>query len=249
MINDIYSHLLPIEGAYNVRDIGNYKTQDGRLTKEGVFFRSDNTAGYTQNDIRFFNEKGLTLVVDLRSADETGRQPSVFADIPGIHYENIQLIDGIHSQFTRDNIPTTMGQLYIQFLETSKQQIGKMFRLFASNTGPALYHCTAGKDRTGVTTMLLLSLAGVSDSIIIEDYAATETFTSHIIEKQKAQLASLGLDVPDFMLHADPQNMEEALAHMRKTYGSAEKYLQTCNVKNNEIQIIKERFLPTSHTQ
>lgn len=242
-MNDIYSHLLPIEGACNVRDIGNFETKDGRLTKEGIFFRSDNTAGYTEKDIQFFKDKGLTLTVDLRSEDETGRQASAFLGVPGIRYENIPLIDGIHSQFTSDNIPVTMGQLYIQFLETGKPQFGKMFRLFAANTGAALYHCTAGKDRTGVTTMLLLGLAGVGDSIIIEDYAATETFTAHIIESQKAHLASLGLDVPDFMLHADPQNMEEVLNYLHKAYGTAENYLESCTVSASEMDAVKNRFL------
>lgn len=242
-MNDIYSHLLPIEGACNVRDIGGYQTQDGCLTKENVFFRSDNTAGYTEKDVQFFIDKGVTLTVDLRSADETGRQASAFVHVPGIRYENIQLIDGIHSQFTRENIPVTMGQLYIQFLETGKAQFGKMFRLFAENTGASLYHCTAGKDRTGVTTMLLLSLAGVADDTIIEDYAATEVFTEHIIAGQKAQLASMGLDVPDFMLHADSKNMEETLAHLHKTYGTAENYLKACNVTVEEISAIKNRFV------
>lgn len=246
MMNDMHSHLLPIQGACNVRDIGNYETQDGRRTKEGIFFRSDNTAGYTEKDVQFFIDRGLTLAVDLRSADETGRQASAFAHVPGIHYENIQLIDGIHSQFTKDNIPSTMGQLYIQFLETGKAQFGKMFRLFAANTGASLYHCTAGKDRTGVTTMLLLSLAGVCDSTIIEDYAATEVFTAHIIESQKTQLAAIGLAVPDFMLHADPQNMEEVLTHLHKAYGSAEDYLNSCGVTAAEMAAIKNRFLITS---
>ena len=91
--------------------------------------------------------------------------------------------------------------------------------------------------------MLLLSLAGVADDTIIEDYAATEVFTEHIIAGQKAQLASMGLDVPDFMLHADSQNMEETLAHLHKTYGTAENYLLNCQVSKTEIDILKNKII------
>lgn len=243
MIKDIHSHLLPIEGAYNVRDIGNYETIDGQLTKTGAFYRADSTAGFTAKDIEYFKCHDLSLVIDLRSAAEAAHSPSSFCRTDGIRYENIQIIDGIHSNFESAQLPETMGRLYIQFLESAKPAFAKIFRLFAQNRGAALYHCTAGKDRTGVVTMLLLSLAGLSDEDIIADYAATEIFTSHLIASQKAQLAAMGLDVPEFLLHADAENMRETVQYLHEKYENAENYLKSCNVTQEEIETVKNKLV------
>lgn len=243
MIKDIHSHLLPIEGACNVRDIGNFETTDGHFTKEGVFYRSDSTARFTGKDVEFFTKRNLSLVIDLRSAEEVRLAPSAFYGVDGVRYENIQVIDGIHSNFTRASAPATMGELYIHFLEAAKPAFANVFRLFAKNHGAALYHCTAGKDRTGVITMLLLSLAGLSDEDIIEDYAATEIFSAHIIASQKAQLAAMGLDVPEFMLHADAENMRETIQYLHEKYESAENYLKSCKVSPEEIAAVKKKLI------
>lgn len=242
---DIEQHLLPLEGAGNARDLGGYETKDGRHTKKNVFIRCDNTNQLTQKDLDYLASRNLALAVDLRSPEELVAAPSVFETQKDIAYKNVTMLDHIHSSLFQGTFPDSMGELYIKMLEGSKIGFGRVFQLFLkySSDGACLFHCSAGKDRTGLVAMLLLESANIDDDIIIADYAATQVFQEEARNLQLALLHSQNLDVPEHILLSEPRNMEMALSHLRLRYGGARGYLKECGIKSEDLDTLVQRFV------
>ena len=229
-----------LQGAYNVRDIGGYKTNDGKETAMGEFLRADDPSGLTQEDITKLKDAGLALVIDLRSKQEAESKPSALKGIEGVVYENISMLDGVNSGKLEEITPTCMADIYVWLLDNAKDAFAEEMRLFANADGMRLFNCTAGKDRTGTTAMLLLNLAGVSDEDILEDYSLSQVYSAENIKKQQAHLQSLGMDVPDYMFLSNPVDMKKALDYMREHYGEAEDYLLKAGLEKETIEKLKQ---------
>lgn len=254
MTDPIAVHLLPLSGAANIRDLGGYPAAKGRFTRLKQFYRGDSTANLTEQDIDCLLAKGLSLVIDLRSPNELVENPSRLQGIAGIHYESIPMYDGIHSIAADSRIafagdfPAFMGDLYVHFLDFCQEQYQAIFQLFAANEGAALFHCSAGKDRTGVLAMLLLDLVGVSEGLIVADYSASERYVTTLLTEQLAHLEQLGLNVPAGVIGSPPENMTYTLEHFRKHYGDARQYLLGCGVKAAQLDDLCARFLTNEPT-
>ena len=102
-----------------------------------------------------------------------------------------------------------------------------------------MFHCSAGKDRTGVTAMLLLDLAGAEEDLIIEDYAASAFNLYPHLQDQMEMLQKMGVKDPDALLGSPKSNMIRTLEHLRKMYGTAEKYLRKIGVSDAKIEVLK----------
>lgn len=236
---------LPIKlcGAKNVRELGGYPTKDGRVTRCGVFLRGDGTHSLTPEDIDFLKKTGVTLVVDMRSPDEVGQYPSRFCSVPGVKYENVVMFDSLNSSLSKQELPGSMAELYCLLLKGCKSQYGMIFRLFLSNYGVSLFHCTAGKDRTGVVAMLLLQLAGVPDAVIAADYSISERYMAGVFDKQHEQMRGQGIEVPEFVFGSRAEDMMNTLEFLCSEYGGAAGYLEECGIKRNETDELIARFV------
>lgn len=239
------ARLLPLEGAHNTRDLGGYPTKTGGKTCPGVFFRGDSTADLTEKDIALLRRHDVRLVIDLRSELETRHAPSRL-QIPNIRYINLPMLDHINSGPMAGAFPASMGEMYEGLLEYSRDDYRQIFTLFAETSGAGLFHCTAGKDRTGVVAMLLLDLAGVPDKWIVEDYVATDAFMRGSFEEQAQVLSRRGIRVPSYALRADKENIVYALACLKTRFGGAENYLLSCGVERSQLEGIRRRFTDES---
>lgn len=221
------SEPLSLEGAHNVRDLGGYETPYG-VTTGGAFLRADALAGLTEPDVAALERYGLSLVIDLRASEEAARSRDPFGEgsaHPEVAYEHVPLIDGMNSGLAAGQIPESLASLYCGLLDDSSASIARVMSLLAATEGCGLFHCSAGKDRTGVIAMLLLGLAGVSDEDIVADYAATEGYMADAFKAQRRQLEALGFKLPGFMFESKPESMRVALAHLHERYGTAREYL------------------------
>ena len=140
MKHPVDEHRLLLQGARNLRDLGGYRTEDGRVTRKGLFFRSDSTARLTDEDIRAIRDAGVSLAVDLRSPSEAEHSPSRLRGVMGIDYRVVPLYDGIHSAMFEGKLPDSLGEMYIELLEESKERMAELFRLFLAATGASLFH-------------------------------------------------------------------------------------------------------------
>ena len=224
---------LKIDTTFNTRDLGGYKTNDGKTTKMHVFLRSDLPAQITDYSKKVLLDYGVRCVVDLRSLVEVNSMPNALRFISEIDYYSLPMLDQTTSQGFRGKMPDNMGTVYIDLLNHSQKDFGKMFHIFAQR-----------KDRTGVTAMLLLNLVVVDRETILVDYEVTESNMHTVFEEQKVMIKEkYGIDVPDYVFSSERFQMEIAIDYLEKKWGDAEKYLFDAAVSEENLRIVKSMFV------
>jgi len=141
-------------------------------------YRSDAPTALTDEARRRFDALGLTTVVDLRTPGERAEMPNDFADAPGIDYHAVNLnagLGGLNDSAWDGTGLRGLGELYVAFLDKSTAELASVLKILADASGPALFHCAIGKDRTGVVAMLVRGLRGEDEQTIVDDYLATKT--------------------------------------------------------------------------
>jgi protein-tyrosine phosphatase len=161
MIEQEQARRLPWEGCLNARDLGGYRTRDGRETQWGAIVRSDNPSTLTDAGKAALVDHGVRTIVDLRTPSEVTEYPNPFAESGshGIAYHHLSLVDPAGSPAPEF---TTLANDYKSMLDRFPDQVGAIMRTIAdAPEGGVMIHCMAGKDRTGIMSALLLDLAGV----------------------------------------------------------------------------------------
>ena len=157
---------LPMEKAYNVRELGGYAARGGSVTKYHQFLRTDNLTDITEEDKNFLLAYGLQAVIDLRGREETLIYPNPFREHPMVSYINLPFItDSVLDMRAVKEKGFQPAEFYINLVEY-KEMVARLFRFILEHVdGCVLFHCQAGKDRTGILAMLLLGICDVSKRI------------------------------------------------------------------------------------
>lgn len=241
----IHEHHLPLEGCYNFRDLGGIKTIDGDRIKEGKIFRSDNLDKLTDKDLKYLCTIPLISIVDFRSSDEVKAAPDILpASVKG-YYElniapgNLNKIQKSITSLTPEQIDTAMMSMN-KLLVTDPvniQQYKSFFDLVQNpeNT-PLVFHCTAGKDRTGMGAFLFLSSLGVSEKQIFDNYLLSNNYLNDKYASYIAQYPSLK---PLFGVKREW--LKAGIEQIKKDYLSVENYLSYMLHVNSEQ--MKELYL------
>ena len=213
---------IPLDGAWNVRDLGGYPTADGGSTPYGRFFRGDDITALEEPDKEALYRAGIRTIVDLRTPGECERRPNGFEGWRDVQVLHCSLLGADLDGFI--GFLRSLGENYCEMIRRDSAYYVDLFALLAEavGRGGVLFHCSMGKDRTGVTAALLLSLAGVADVDIIADYALTDIYTA---EKVRRILANFPDIEDDSMFRARAESMEQFTACLRETYGGARGYL------------------------
>lgn len=238
--------LIPLEGCFNFRDIGGYPTRDGRRVRWRQLFRSDGLHALTPADVRALREEvALGQIVDLRSTSELRSEGRGLLAHEPIAFHHVPLFDGDAAGQRRDDAEITLADRYVLLAEFAAERIARVVVTLAAAPGPAVFHCAAGKDRTGVVSAVLLGLLGVADEIIVADYAATQESLEAIVDRlmslegYRTMLSAL----PPDTLHANPETMATLLERLRGRWGSVEDYAQAAGVDADSIARLRARLV------
>jgi protein-tyrosine phosphatase len=235
--------LIPLEGCLNFRDLGGYAGEGGTI-RCGQIYRADDLSKLSAADIARIEELGISIVIDLRSAEELDRAPNPTRGRPGFAYHHIPLLDGLNSAPGRPPEIQSLPEMYKSLLPNAPAQIGRVFQVLGGREGRALvFHCTAGKDRTGVIAALILNLCGVADEDIIADYALTYERMRPFFDVMTRRAREAGIVIPEHVLRSDPAFMEEFLAFLRQTYGGAESYLLSAGLSAGDLADLRGSLL------
>lgn len=235
-----------LEGCLNFRDLGGYPTGDGRTVRWRQLFRSDALHRLTPRDVAVLrDELRLGDVIDLRSSAEVrsdGRGP---LENEPIRFHHLPLFDGLDLSGERRAEALTLSDRYFLLAEFAREAIGRVINTLAATEAPALYHCAAGKDRTGVISAVLLGVLGVRDEVIVADYALTQENLDAIVDRL---MATRGYRVmlsalPPDTLHANPETMSTLLERLRDKYGSMRGYAEEAGVSPAAIERLRARLL------
>ncbi|MBB6730758.1 tyrosine-protein phosphatase [Cohnella zeiphila] len=231
-----------MEGASNVRDLGGYPTSFGRHVRRGVFFRADSLHRLTERDQEELVGRGVRSVIDLRHARELQESENVFASSGRLAYHNVSLFNPADTATTDLG---RLGDLYVDMLENRRQPLLRVFELLSADPREAvLFHCAAGKDRTGVIAALLLELAGVAHEVIVADYAMTAACLTPLMEElRRTRPESVSAELYERFLGAEPEEMEKMLAHLAGRYDGAEEYLMSIGLAPEQVEGLKKKLL------
>ncbi|MEE0778317.1 MAG: tyrosine-protein phosphatase [Massilimicrobiota sp.] len=233
---------IQLEKMVNTRDLGGYETQGGMYSRAHKYIRAAAPTYATSKDIQTLKDYGVKVVIDLRSDFEKECQPNPFQNEKDIDYYEVNLFDSTKATIVPEEVKTykDLGGVYIYMLEGMKHKFKELFDIFVKYPYEGImFHCSAGKDRTGVTAALLLDLIGCHEYDIVKDYS--ESYENNIdINTSLAQM--MDNEEAKQYLRSSPRYMMELLDYLREHYGSAKEYLLEIGLKNEEIEQLIENF-------
>jgi len=239
---------IELGGCYNFRDLGGYVAAGGRQVRWRRLFRSDGLHALTAGDVEHLHELGLAVVIDLRSSNEIERDGlGALFDTGRVVHRHHPFIERVEPR-DPSSYPSDMVVLYQEIIDNTRPAIAAIFgALSQEETYPVVFHCAAGKDRTGITAGLVLSVLGVPDETIIQDYALTEL----AMERRRAAIQTAGAvgetdrysSISAHLLRAEPQTMARTLAMIDATYGSSTAFLEACGVTIEQVNQVREILL------
>jgi protein-tyrosine phosphatase len=230
---------LDVAGVFNLRDVGGYATDDGRVTRWGVLLRGDSLHKVAPDDVQMLTVYGLRTVIDLRRPTERLGETYALVETAGIRYHPISLI----TEMPGSDRPASLVDLYKGILDHSQAEIRRIVSILGEPGAlPAVVHCTAGKDRTGMIVALLLGLAGVPVATIAADYALTGTYLEAGFYKSlREQVIAVGQDwdaMQPFLLCTE-EMLFETWEYLQSQYGGARPYLEMAGVNPATLDAVR----------
>lgn len=254
--------LLPIQQGYNFRDLGGYPTADGHTTKWRRIIRTGSLARLSNNDLKVLTEIPVTIDVDLRAPDEVKKAPDKVPSTAKYYHLPVFASDETDASHSDEEIAAQMQQpgngyhhmidVYQRMATVNSAKIAyqSLFKLLLSDhSGAFLYHCTAGKDRTGMASYLILSALGVEEEIIMEDYLltneVTREFRNNWLQEMRNNGASEALVTNRAALASvAPDYLNTAIKNINKNYGNVNNYLTDyLEITSAEIKQLRELYL------
>jgi len=236
----MYYQRLPLETTFNTRDLGGIPTKDKNIVAWKKLFRSDDVCRLSDKDVQFLEDYGVGAVIDLRTKNERAasdyplERSSIVKTyhIPFVVDENIQDI-------SKTTLDMSLYDFYVQMIEEQQSIVKELFTaVHESKDKGLIFHCAAGKDRTGVLACLLLGLLDVEEKDIIANYETSYTYLS----------ANEDLITPEgyeHLMFSDRKNMEKLVPLIIEKYGTVFNYLKQCGLSEDMLLEIKEAYTQT----
>lgn len=241
---------LPIEGQVNFRDLGGYKTKEGRFVKWGKVFRSGKCNKLTESDLSYLASVPLKTVIDFRSNEERESEPDLVPNTVNIqiHYPiNPGNLSGVDIGEAIRNGDIEASKQYLvdaneQLVVNFQNEYKAFFADLMEDKTPLMFHCTAGKDRAGFASAMFLASLGVDKETIINDYLLTNTMTGVTIEGMKEMYGDNDMAVCMYYINSvQKEYIEKAFSTIEKNYGSVDNFL--VKQLNVDVSKMKELYL------
>lgn len=267
---------LPVKGIVNARDLGGYTMLDGRIVQSGRLLRAAHLADATDEDIRNLERLPVTAIIDFRKEQE--KVGKVDREVPGARYTSLPVDPSGNAMATateeekkkfsgqkkfdvkkvivfaafNKKAQAVAREMYptLLFDPDCQQQFARFFRLvLETENGAVLFHCTQGKDRTGIASALLLAALGADRETIVADFDATNRVYEKDVRKYSRRVKFLGgkeeeVGVVKAFLGCNTENFIKALDRIDQEFGSLQAYLiGPIGLTDADIQTLRERYL------
>lgn len=228
-----------IDGVKNIRDVGGLTNTLGETIATGCYYRSATLHDMTAQGEQSADELGIRHIIDLRSTKEVEQYPTPLSEQSNMTIHYIPMLDQMQSRIAAKEMdfPEDMLTVYEILLTEHQKEFAQLFHLLATLDGGIVFHCSVGKDRTGLTAMLLLAVANASVEDIVSDYALSNPSAEDV--------SQIDAKVPEFLFFAQPEWMEETLDWLDREYGSPIEYLKFIGVSQEELERIRQRLQVT----
>jgi protein-tyrosine phosphatase len=220
-----------LEGAYNLRDLGDLPTEDGGRTRTGRVFRSDSLQSVTAGDIALLHDRlGVRSLVDLRGEDEVASEGRGLLADRDVRYVNLPLVqeDGSLLSYLEDGRTVDLVPRYLSYLDSPGRTMLRAIELISeAETAPTVFFCAAGKDRTGVLSALILRLVGVAPEAVVDDYLLSAESAEIIVRERLMPSPTYAHHIetlPPEVYTAEATTMHRFLSALDERFGGAERW-------------------------
>ncbi|MFC1466840.1 MAG: tyrosine-protein phosphatase [Candidatus Brachytrichaceae bacterium NZ_4S206] len=245
---DIMTRRLYWDGCLNVRDLGGFCTRDGRSTRRGALVRMDNPGHLTDVGVRALLDYGVNTVIDLRYPTEITRYPHLAEALNSarnrVTIHHIPLLD--EANRTEEDIlfARSRDEWHAYVLDRRGGTIAEVMRAIAyAAPGTVVFHCTAGKDRTGIISALLLDLTGVAREDIAQDYAVSEDWLRPRTQQWLEPLDEAQRAFALSLMRTAPEYVQFALRYVDERYGGTDAYLQSTGLSPSDLSALRKRMI------
>lgn len=235
------------ESCFNFRDLGGYLTTDGRTVRWGCVFRSGSLR-LTPADFAVLQRLRVRTVIDLRSTRELESEGRS-GYLGELDYHHVPLFEQEALPFRPFEVgrpDPPQGEMYLSIAVACGDSVARCLRTIAECDHAVVFHCAAGRDRTGIVAAILLASLGVPDETIVTDYALSDRALEPWLTWAKVNDTKVAADIealPNSLLTASPQSLIFLLEGVRSSYGSIEKYLVGIGVGADVVGALRSRLL------
>jgi protein-tyrosine phosphatase len=232
--------ILNFPGLLNARDLGGYPTTDGAQSRWRSLVRADDLVQLTTAGLEAMGEFGIATVIDLRWPEEAAKSPSPIArNLPHVRYHRISLLVGNETDWQGVKLDAVKEMWKCAVLEHTRAELKQVLQVIASAPAePLLFHCVAGKDRTGIIAALLLTLADVVPDAIAYDYAVSG---EHLRDAYVERYPDLDPGYIAEAVRCPEQGVYNMLAYLQERGGVCA-YLQEIGLSEPEIDRLRARL-------
>ncbi len=253
--------VLPVIGGYNFRDIGGYTSADGRKIKWGKLFRTANMAYLSQADLLYLQERNVDTIVDFRTPIEVEKEPDrvpknvVDLNIPAMDLDRTDSTAD-YAQLSREYKEKNSGYLkminnyeHLVADEFSNVAYRKFFDLLLRKKQTLAFHCTAGKDRTGVASMLFMEALGISENQIKHDYLITDRLSTKIVDGKVDYMKKKGASAEEIanirsLWTVNIDYLQRAIDTVKSLSGDPITYLHDyIHLEDKDIDALSDKYL------
>ncbi len=231
---------IALQGALNARDLGGLSGAHRPIPMDR-FIRTADLARLTDTDKAALLKRGVALDVDLRTTQEASKAPDPLANDARFKYVRISLLGD--QPVDMAHLPPTLGALYVRALADDQAQFKQVFETMAAQkNGTVLYHCSAGKDRTGMISALLLSLAGAPRPAIVHNYAVSAYYLKPMMASPEVAAMLKQQPAAASLMGTPPDAIASFLDALQAKYGGAHSYLRQIGVSERDIDALQARL-------
>ncbi len=257
-ISTLKKRHIPFSGMKNFRDLGGYETADGRKVRWGLLYRSDSLHKLTEDDLKRLAGLSLGAIIDFRSDHEKEQRPDRIPD--GVRYVEIPILDASTRVWheSRDDMIKDLRKVDpVKYMTETNVELASQFtpefqkfvrEVLLSDGHPLLFHCAAGKDRTGFGAAILLQMLGVPHETVMQDYALTDKYLlgAYNLKLAIAQLLKgrgFVNGIRGFM-RAHPDYLAAAFSTLEAAHGSFENYVRDgLGLSEQDIDRLRQTYL------
>ena len=221
-----------LETTMNTRDLGGHICADGKKTLNFRFLRSDKQNYPSPRDVEFLMEKGITTIIDVREEEVVKNSPNGFAEKEGFHYMNFPIVEG-------GKVPESVEAVPGSYMMIAKSpSLKDIFTAMAASETGVMFNCSAGKDRTGVITAILLMLCGVPEDEIVEDYMLTKEYNRERFKMAAIHHPDLDLNI----IIPRESYIKDFMRLFHEEFGSVEGYFKQIGVPEEVYESIRRKL-------